>query len=233
MTKILFKNSNQNSHIKKRRGVAEVISTLLLVVITVVGAVILTGFIDESFVSGSLAVSSSTDTTIKAILLRGYDTRDGEDLMGYISLSNDSANLKLCRSGCPVVDKHPSQGGSDFLVIQVENRSVNPVFLKNVYLDRVEHTWDSLTGSQDLLAGSPDSTGGAYPSDGMFSILSTDISDLTQRANNQINSGETVNLLIKLDTTSPDIDLSKTMRVQLNIGANQLSEFFIESGGAQ
>ena len=42
-----------------------------------------------------------------------------------------------------------------------------------------------------------------------------------------------VNLLIKLDTTNPDIALSKTIRAQFNIGSNQLSEFIIESGGAQ
>ena len=44
---------------QKRRGVSEVISTLLLVVVTVVGAVILTGFMDETFVSGASSVTSS------------------------------------------------------------------------------------------------------------------------------------------------------------------------------
>ena len=50
------KFSFEKLSMRKRRGVAEVISTLLLVVITVVGAVILTSFIDESFVSGSQSV---------------------------------------------------------------------------------------------------------------------------------------------------------------------------------
>jgi len=54
-----------------------------------------------------------------------------------------------------------------------------------------------------------------------------------QNPDNQIESGQTVNLLIKLDTTNPNIPLSKTIRAQFNIGSNQLSEFLIESGGAQ
>ena len=69
---------------KKRRGVAEVISTLLLVVVAVVGAVILTGFLDETFVAGSLSVTSGTDTTQKTIRMTAYDTRNGDDLMGIV-----------------------------------------------------------------------------------------------------------------------------------------------------
>lgn len=228
--KYLFKI--QRLALRKRRGVAEVISTLLLVVITVVGAVILTTFINESFVSGSLAVTSSTDTTLKTIKLWGYDTRDGSDLMGY-TLANNSTNLVLCRSSCPTNDVSPLIDGSEFLVIQVENRGATPIHLKNIYLDNVGHVWDPISASQPLTPGSLDSSLGAYPSDGRFSILSTDTTDLTQRANNQINGGETVNLLVKLDNINPDIPLSKTIRVQLNIGANTLPEFLIESGGAQ
>ena len=54
-----------------------------------------------------------------------------------------------------------------------------------------------------------------------------------QNQDNKIESGQTVNLLIKLDNKNPDLQLSKTIRAQFNIGANQLSEFLIESGGAQ
>jgi len=218
---------------RKRRGVAEVISSLLLVVITVVGAVILTSFIDESFVSGSQTVISGTETTIKTIKLRAFDTRDGIGLMGYDDLDNKIANLKLCRSSCPTANTHPNFDGSEFLVIQIENQGAHTIFLSNVYLDNVDHVWDSDTATKTLDPDSATSSGGKYPSDGKFSVLSSDISDLSQRKDNQIQSGETVNLLIKLDTTNPDIDLSKTMRVQLNIGASNLAEFLIESGGSQ
>jgi len=117
---------------QKRRAVAEVISTLLLVAITVVGAVILTTFLDEAFISGSLAASGS-DSTLKTIKLIKYDSRDGGNLLGLVGLNNTSpvtnpTDLKLCRESC-TSNANPRTGGTEFIVIQIENRSVNPIFL--------------------------------------------------------------------------------------------------------
>lgn len=219
---------------KRRRGVAEVISTLLMVVITVVGAVILTGFIDESFVSGSLAVTSGTDVTIKKIKLTAYDTRNGNNLMSDDYLLNNTQNVvpeKLCRESC-AADTIPQNGGSNFIFIQIENRNVNPIFLKGVVLEKVVHSWDSETSGQDLDFGSLTPAGGVYPIDGSFSVLSSDTIDQVQKSN-QIQGGETVNVLLKLDTANDDIELSKSMRVQLNIGESSLAEFLIETGDAR
>jgi flagellin-like protein len=219
---------------QKRRGVAEVISTLLLVAITVAGAVVLTSFIDESFVSGSLAVTSGTDTTIKTIRLLAYDTRNGEELMGSVDYSLDNTNTqvanKLCRSSC-VANTIPSDDGSNFMLIQIENRGINPIFVKNVVLDGVDHTWDSTTVDTPLnfVAGPPS---GNYPLDGQFSVLPSDTTDTTQ-GTREIAGGQAVNLLVKLDTTNPDIELSKTVRAQINIGENALADFLIETGDAR
>jgi len=232
-----MKQNNLKSSIRKftpqkRRAVAEVISSLLLVAITVVGAVILTTFLDESFVSGGLAASSS-DSTIKTVKLIAFDTRDGSDLLGFDDLDNTTpTDLILCRDSCVAdPDKLPNSGGTEFLVIQIENRSVNPIFLHNVYLDNVDHTWDSSTAGVTL-DGSGVPGPGNYPDDGTFSILPVNAGTI-QSQDNQLKSGQQVNLLIKLDSSHPDIPLSKTIRAQLNIGDNQLSEFLIESGGAQ
>ncbi len=223
---------------QKRRGVAEVISTLLLVVITVVGAVILTTFIDESFVSGSLAVTSGSDSSIKTIRLLGYDTRNGDGLMdpGYlIDNTNFPAVSGVLSRGdtSTFSEKTPPNGGSDFMVIQIENRGLNSIFLKDVVLDGVEHFWDLDTVNKPLNPGAPDSTSGDFPSDGFFSILPGNGS--TTQTTSEVKGGQTVNLLIKLhsDPTIPDIELSKTMRVQVNIGASSLSDFLIESGDAR
>lgn len=219
---------------KKRPAVAEVISSLLLVVITVVGAILLTGFLDESLVEGSLAVSSSADTTIKTIKLKSFDTRDGVGLMGYANLDNGSpTDLLLCGTGCNTnPNNSPSTGGTEFLVIQVENRSLNPIYLQHITLENVVYFWDDATFEINLNAAAGDSSGGAYPRAGMFSILSTDIANLTQGLD-KIEGGQTINLLVKISPNHPDIELSKTVRAQLNIGSNTLSEFLIETGGAQ
>jgi flagellin-like protein len=231
-----FKSKIGNLTPQKRRGVAEVISTLLLVAITVAGAVVLTSFIDESFVSGSLAVTSGTDTTIKTIRLLAYDTRNGDELMGSVDYGLDNRQTvvadQLCRIGCEFdPNTIPTDGGSNFMIIQIENRGIHPIFVKNVILDGVDHTWDSTTVDTPLnfVAGPPS---GDYPLDGQFSVLPSDTTDTIQ-GTREIAGGQAVNLLVKLDTTNPDIQLSKTVRAQINIGENTLADFLIETGDAR
>ena len=224
---------------QKRRAVAEVISSLLLVVITVVGAVILTTFLDESFVSGGLAASGG-DNSLKTVKLIAYDTRDNTGLMDEdFNLDNGdpTTDQYLCRngvdSGCASASNpnaSPMNGGTEYVVIQLENKSLKSIFLRNVYLDNVGHAWDSTT-SGVTLDGSGVPGPGAIPNDGMFSIIP--VGNTAQSKDNQIMGGQTVNLIVKLDRDNPDIPLSKTIRVQLNIGTNTLSEFLIESGGAR
>jgi len=248
MKKNNLKSSIRKFTPQKKRAVAEVISSLLLVVITVVGAVILTTFLDESFVAGGLSVTAGTDSSLKTIKLTAFDTRDGIELLGYAGINNDDAlpsptDQYLCRNGIlsgilsvvcfTTPDTDPINGGTGFMVIQIENRGLNPIFLKDVYLDNVGHVWDVTTSGVDLYDGAGAPGAGEIPRDGMFSILPEDTNDLTQYQNNKIPGGQTVNLVVKLDSVNPDIPLSKTIRVQLNIGTNTLQEFLIESGGAQ
>jgi len=235
---------------QKRRAVAEVISSLLLVVITVAGAVILMTFLDESFVSGSLAVSSGTDSSLKKVRLVAFDTRDGADLMktSYNLVNRDSfldpIDGYLCRDGvlsaisepandcAPLANQSPANGGTAYVVIQIQNRGLNPIWLSDVYFDNVGHVWDSTTGGVTLDGFlDPSLPTSTVPHDGTFSILPVN-SDI-QQIDNQIKEGQTVNVVVKLDMDNPDIPLSKTIRVQLNIGTSVLQEFLIESGGAQ
>jgi len=222
---------------QKKRAVAEVISSLLLVAITVAGAIILTTFLNDSFIQGGLAASGS-DSTLKTIKLVKYDSRDGGNLLGLAGLNNTSVSFpidyKLCRESC-IPNTSPILNGTEFIVIQIENRSVNPIFLHNVWLGNATHSWDSGTAN-NILDPSATPLSGGIPTDGQFSIFPTNVvmGITRQNIDNQIESGQTVNLLIKLDNTNPDLfPLSKTIRAQFNIGANQLSEFLIESGGAQ
>ena len=219
---------------QKKRAVAEVISSLLLVAITVVGAVILTTFLDDAFISGGLTASGS-DITVKTIKLIKYDSRDGGNLLGLTGLNNTiPTNQYLCRINCATnFDKSPIFNGTEILVIQIENQSVNSIFLHDVWLGDVSHSWDSNTGDVPLDMGQSSSFDGWYPADGKFSIFPEDVANPVQNKDNEIQSGQRVNLLIKLDNVNQDIQLSKTIRAQFNIGANQLSEFLIESGGAQ
>jgi len=222
MKKNNLKSSIRKFTPQKKRAVAEVISSLLLVVITVVGAVILTTFLDESFIAGGLSVTAGTDSSLKTIKLTAFDTRDGILLLGYAGLSNDDGlptDQYLCRDaslavGCfTTPNTDPFNGGTGFMVIQIENRGLNPIYLSDVYLDNVGHVWDVTTSGEVLYGGGGAPGPGEIPRDGMFSILPEDTADLTQYQSKQIPGGQTVNLVVKLDSVNPDIPLSKTIRV--------------------
>lgn len=214
----------------KRRGVADIISTMLLMGLTVTGATTLTYFVNDSFVSGNLATAASTNTATKSVQLLGYDTRDSSTLLQLSNLDNN-LDQKLCAVSCSIgfSDKLPLNGGSEFIMIKIKNNGINSIFLENLQLNSISYTWDSQVSGTSLNTVQNLSSGGSYPHDGKFSILSTNI----QSANNEIQSGQTINLLIKLGSNSPDILLNKGIRVFLNLGDMHPAEFLIESGNAR
>lgn len=226
--------SGKKSKLCNRRGITDIISTMLLMGITVTGASTLTYFVNDSFVSGNLATVSSLNTATKSIQLLAYDTRDSTTLLQLSNLDNEFGDQKLCGASCTGVglsDKIPSNGGSEFIMIKIKNNSINSIFLGNIQLNNVLHTWDIQTSNAILNTVQDLSSGGNYPRDGKFSILP--ISSTVQSANNEIQSGETINLLIKLGPDDQDILLNKGIRVLLNIGNANPVEFLIESGNAR
>ena len=102
--------------------------------------------------------------------------------------------------------------------------------MENVQLNDVRHSWDIQTSGTALNTLQDISSGGNYPHDGMFSIIPN---SSTIQSTNEIKSGQTVNLLIKLGVDDSDILLNKGIRVFLNIGSIHLVEFLIESGNAR
>ena len=229
----LYSSLEKKSKLCKRRGVTDIISTMLLMGITVTGASTLTYFVNDSFVSGNLATAASLDTATKSVQLLAFDTRDSATLLQLSNLDN-KFDQKLCGVSCTGVslsDKIPSSGGSEFVVIKIKNNSINSVFLENIQLNNVLHTWDPQTSGATLNTVQNLSLGGNYPRDGKFSILP--ISSTAQYANNEIQSGKTVNLLIKLGPNDQDILLNNGITVLLNIGSIRHVEFLIESGNAR
>ena len=135
----------KKSKLHTRRGIADIISTMLLMGLTVTGATTLTYFVNSSFVSGNLAAASSMDTATKSMQLLSYDTRDSTTLL-QISNLNNKFDQKLCGVTCTGVglsDKIPSNGGSEFVIIKIKNNSINLVFLQNIHLNNILHKWDS------------------------------------------------------------------------------------------
>ena len=229
-----YLNKN-NSRLKQRRGVTDVISTMLLMAVTVTGATTLTYFVNDGFVSGNLGSITTLDSSSLNLLLLAYDTRDSTSLLMMTDVDNEnSVNSFLCGVSCSgFPNSIPESSGTEFIVLQVQNNSLDPIFLEDVSINGVVHTWDPATSGVQLDASQNDLVGGKYPVDGTFSIISISQIPLTQNQSTEIKNGQIVNLLIKLGPDNSDILLNKGIHVLLDVGAVQPIEFLIDSGDAR
>jgi len=229
--------SKTNSRLKNRRGVTEIISTMMLMAVTVSGASTLTYFVNDAFVSGNLGTVSTLDSSSLNVLLLAYDTRDSSSLLKLLDVDNENIfNPFLCGETCSsVTNAIPENGGTEFVVLQIQNNGINSLFLESVTINSVTHLWDSSTSGILLDASQNDlsNTDRKYPSDGLFSIIPVGELPVTQNDSIQIQSGQTVNLLVKLGSDDPDINLYRGMQILLNTGNVQPVEFLIESGDAR
>ena len=222
---------------RKRRAGAEVIASVLLVAITVVGAVILTTFLDETLLASG-TTGESQETAIKTVRLLAYDGRDSVSLMNIQDLNNDFNNwVNGTTAATNDPNDPPVDGGSEFVVMQIQNQASKSIFIKNLNLNGVDHPWDSTTAGIAV-----DATTGqtGFPVDGTFSILPAEPDNLLitsgnaiQNDSTEVDSGATVNIIVKLGTDDIDYDLDQSIRVLMNIGAPSPVDFIIQAGGAQ
>ena len=229
--------SKKNTRLKNRRGVADVISTMMLMAVTVTGASTLTYFMNDAFISGNLGSVSSLDSSSLNLLLLAYDTRDSSSLLtlGFIDNEN-TVNSFLCGVTCSVNSNEiprATPGGTEFIVLQIQNNGLNSIFLEDVGINNVIHSWDPLTADIQLDASTSDPLSGKYPADGMFSILPVTSSPILQKNSIEIQNGQIVNVLVKLGPDDSDITLNKGISVSFNTGSNYLTEFLINSGDAR
>lgn len=226
----VVKFSPKTPKLRKRRGLADIIGTMMLMAVTVTGAATLTYFVNDAFITGNLASASTLNSSTKSLSLLSYDARDSSSLLNISNLDNQ-LNGKLCGVTCSGTNQLPVNGGSEFIILKIKNNSFESVFLDNIQLNNVEHKWDMRTSGILLDTSIPDlndSDGRSYPADGKFSIIH--VMNSTQFLSNEIPSGSSVNLLIKLGSSDSDIPLSNGIRGFLHIGTLTPTEFLIESG---
>ena len=226
----------KHSRLRHRRGVADVISTMMLMAVTVTGASTLTYFMNDAFVSGNLGTISTLDSSSLNLLLLAYDTRDSATLLTLADVDNKLSG-ELCGSSCYLAPENslPENLGTEFIVMQIQNNGINPVFLDDVAVNNIIHKWDSETASIPLDASMDylPNTNRPYPTDGTFSILPVGNTPIIQKNTNELQNGERVNILIKLSTSNSDIDLNQGIHVFFDIGAPQTIDFLIDSGDAR
>ena len=222
---------------KKRRAVSQIIGTMLILAITVAGAVLLSNLMSREFFT--VDQHPVAEARLDSIRLTSYDTRDSVELTNVPNLNN-TFNQMLCTSGdsaqCTIVnaDNLPKNGGTEFIVLQIRNMNIDPVFIHNILINNVGHTWDNLAVGNLVLTNNLGS-GGNYPKAGAFSIIPVE-NDLpiTQLATNEIPGDGEVRLVIKLSDQIPqDIGMWSSLRVLVNFGGAQPAEFTILSGDAK
>lgn len=218
--------------ISKKRGVSVVISTLLVLAITIVGALSISNLMSTS----ALTTVNQTPKAIIAansVLLTAYDTRDGANLFNIVNFDNNSSDLLLCALSCAGADqnKMPNLGGTDFIVVQLWNKNTNPIQIKSVNVNGVPHVWDTTTREVDLDPTIITNPSGEFPRAGMYSIIPTSSLSFTQQKSQQVDGDQEVILVIKLNPSfTSNISLGNPLHIGINIGDVKPAEFIILTG---
>lgn len=215
--------------LSKRRGLSEVIATLLLLAITATGSFFLASIMQGSGFGSVSASSAPPVSPSYSVRLVTYDTRDSSDLLGIATLDN-KFDKKLCTASCSATpDNIPGDGGTDFIAFRIKNVSTSPVFVESVQVWGVTHSWDVQTKGVQFDAGTSGSE--AYPASGTFSMAGA---DMLQRSDNKIHEDEEALIIVKLsDQIAPDIALSKPVQVLVNFGGAHSAQFVLMSGDAK
>ena len=187
----------------KRRAISDIIAVLLLLGITVAGAVLVSTFFQGSNLLRFDSSNSGTQTS--GLKLTGYDTRDTTDLSGISSVDNTLGG---------------GLTSGEFIVLNVDNKGITKVGLQAVQINGIDHSWDLTT------------TGALNPGtipDGEFSIISA---SGTTRIPNGIERNEEVRLVIKLDPDiNPGIVINDPIRIKFFTDLIDDYEIIIKSGG--
>jgi len=219
---------------RKRRAVSEIIGTMMILVITVVGAVFISNAM-QGFIFPSGSGESATEVRPESVSLFGFDTRDSTNLSGVTGLDN-KLNQFLNTSGATEVNKIPSQNGTEFIVLHLRNLSTNSIFLNDVLIKNEAHSWDTDAATQVLDPTFTGATTGQFPADGKFSIIPmyNGTGPLTQKATNEIVGDGEVRVIVKLsDNIAQDIEMWDSLRIMVNYGGKQPAEFIVLSGDAK
>ena len=214
----------KKSSLRKRRGISEVIVTLLLLAVTVSGsALISVFFIGDNFTTttgASGGIGAALDEEVASIYpvqITGYDTRDSADLSGITALDNVSNSL-LCSKSCV--------GSTDFIVLDIGNKNPESFFMSSILVNGTEHVFDD-SAAGDLL-------GTSFPDEGKFSIIPP-INDvtLTQSSDKEINAGADVRLVIRLsEDMDKDIKLNKAIRIVIHSSLLHDAKTIVISSGS-
>ncbi len=216
---------------KKRKAVSEIVATLILVGVTVTGAALVATIFQNSSLVDMSAIMIANTGLGESIKIIGYDTRDSNNLTGISFMDNvftgPSGSLKTTASAanCP---NAPNAGspGNEFIILKIKNISPNPIQLKSIVVNDVDHLWKTETSSTQLNVAPFDC--------GTFSIIPISGPEpLMKSATSLLNSNDEVRLVIKLNRVYGSDILPGTLRIQFLTDKLDRSIFAIPTGSAK
>jgi len=203
--KLFFCNLNT------RRGVSDIIVTLLLVTITIVSGVIIFTFFQGADFQQAIDSDLTKPTSFEGDLeLIGYDTRDGLALSGITGLDNN-VNGELTV-------------GTDYIVLKFTNQSPRSLFLETIVVNEITHDWEENYDDDETVT----------PATGTFNIIESDGAAPDVQTTDEIVSGSTVRTVIALSSSiSSNIDLNKAIRIQVDLLGSELRNVIVRAGSAK
>lgn len=199
---------------RKKRAVSEIIVTLLLVGITVVGGIFLMNIFSSSeSLNISSAIVSSSGSSVILVKMIGYDARDGSNLSGISTIDNTNNGVLCATISCST---------KEYIVLKIQ--SLGTSYIDSILVNEVVHTWDSSTAGVDLT--------GSGPAAGQFSIISTsNTSPITQKTSIQIIDQD-VRIVIRLNQLSSNISIGDIIRVTVTPNVGESATFLVPAGSA-
>lgn len=240
---------NFNPVLRPRRGVSEVIATVILLGITVAGAAMASIYIQDSNiadVSSMMPSIGSAGSTVSAIKLFSYDTRDtpsGEVLARIPGLENNNPDPLvtpgfLCTNSCiGNEDKLPTDAidpGTEFIVFTIKNIGLDFVTLRGITINDESFSWANSGACLDL-------PGGSYPVGGTFTFVREESPPgpcdaagfWEQLSSNVLLPGAEATLVVKLSSTlggGSDLALNTPLRIKMDTEKVDLETFLIIVG---
>lgn len=200
---------------RKKRAVSEIIVTLLLVGITVVGGIFLMNiFSSTQSLNVSSAIVNPSGSSVIRVKMIGYDARDGSNLSGISTIDNTNNGVLCATTSCST---------KEYIVLKIQ--SLGTSYIDSILVNEVVHTWDSSTAGVNLLTSSG-------PAAGKFSIISTsNTSPITQKSGIQ-SIDQDIRLVIRLNQLSSNISIGDIIRVTVTPAEGESATFLVPAGSA-
>ncbi len=201
---------------QRRRAVAPIIATLLMVAIAVVGGILI--FV---FAQGFFTDTSIQGPTIDSLEIFGYDARDVGNVGTPLCAAATSlaTHFGTCITGVTAAaDNKLSEG--DMILVYVRNTGAKTVSIDSIRMLGTDYTLDTDAAGVDFASGA---TG--EPDEALFSVLDPVEALLDGTAGvgdslgtGLIEPGQEATIAIKYDGSSGKVKQSRNIQIVLNTG---------------